>query len=563
MNCIKPSSLVTLIMFRQFTSSYHTAILLSMAFAGLAFAAYAASDWRVSVRDHGAVGDGAAKDTAAVQRAIDACAANGGGTVLFSAGTYLCGSLHLKSNVTLHLDNGATILGSTLKEDYDPFEKLDFKNDADIETTYFHLALIWGEDIERIAITGEGVIDGGFSKRGGPKPVALKRCKFVHISGVRIINAPNYAISLLGTDYVNIDGVTILNAFADGIDPDSCRNVRISNCHIEAIDDAIVPKASFSLGERRSCENITVTNCFLSTRCNGFKLGTESGGDFKRIAVSNCVITGKKGKSPAISGIALESVDGANIDGVTVSNITMTDVRAPIFLRLGNRGRDQATPTPGSLRNVIIDNVAAVRASLACSIAGIPGHAVEHVTLSNIRMEFLGGNPLHAPDTPMPEKEDRYPEALMFGPMPAYALYCRHVEGLTLSNLSVSCAPNFWRLTTDIYKNIQWSDADEPPSDSEPGEAGHALFLDDVRELAVNGLRAQPSRDGAAVLRFNDVRKALLRGVMAKDGTQTLLEVAGAQSAGITLAESALQAVEKPVSLLNGVDSAAVRITNP
>jgi len=207
--------------------------------------------------------------------------------------------------------------------------------------------------------------------------------------------------------------------------------------------------------------------------------------------------------------------------------------------------------------------VTAVRASLACSITGIPGHAVENVTLSNIRMEFLGGNPLHPSDAPMPEKEDRYPEALMFGPMPAYALYCRHAEGFTLSNIDVSHAPNFWRLTTDVYKGITWPDGDEPPSNCGPDDAGHALFLDDVRELSIDGLRAQPSRDGTAVLRFTDVRRALLRGITAKDGTQTLLEVAGSKSAEITLAESALQTAEKPVSLLGGVDSAAVRIANP
>jgi hypothetical protein len=178
-------------------------------------------------------------------------------------------------------------------------------------------------------------------------------------------------------------------------------------------------------------------------------------------------------------------------------------------------------------------------------------------------MEFLGGNPLPAPDTPLPEKEDRYPEALMFGPMPAYALYCRHAEGITLSNIDVSCAPNFWRLTTDMYKNIKWSDGNEPPSDSIPAAAGHALYFDDVRELTVDGLRAQPSGDGTAVLRFNSVRRALLRGIMAKENTQTMLDVAGAQSAGIIIAESALQGAAKPVSLLDGVDSAAVRISNP
>src|SRR6185295_4075607 len=164
--------------------------------------------------------------------------------------------------------------------------------------------------------------------------------------------------------------VTILNALADGIDPDASQNVRISNCHIESWDDAIVPKASFSLGERRATENITVTNCYLATACNCFKLGTESGGDFKRIAVSNCIMDGLKGKRDAISGIALESVDGSNLDGVVVSNITMVNVCAPIFIRLGNRGRDMEPDVHGTLKNVSIDNVVATNASLTCSISG-------------------------------------------------------------------------------------------------------------------------------------------------------------------------------------------------
>ena len=144
---------------------------------------------------------------------------------------------------------------------------------------------------------------------------------------------------------------------------------------IESWDDAIVPKASFTLGERRSTENVTVTNCYLATACNNFKLGTESGGDFKRIAVSNCVMDGLKGKRDATSGIAIESVDGSNIDGVVVSNITMVNVCSPIFIRLGNRGRDMDPDVPGTLRNVSIDNVVATNASLVCSILGIPARS--------------------------------------------------------------------------------------------------------------------------------------------------------------------------------------------
>lgn len=516
-----------------------------------------------AVRAFGGVGDGTTLDREAVQKAVDACAAGGGGTVYFAPGTYLCGGIRLKNGVTLWLDAGASILGSRLKKDYDPYEELGFENDADVETTYFHQSLIWAEDAERIGIAGSGTIDSNFKNRGGPKAVAFKRCRFVDIRGIHILNIPNYAISLLGTDYVNIDGVTILNGLADGIDPDSCRNVRISNCHIESVDDAIVPKASFSLGERRACENITVTNCYLATRCNAFKLGTESGGDFKRIAVSNCVMSALKGERPALAGVALESVDGSNLDGVVISNLTMVDVRAPIFMRLGNRGRDMDTPVPGTFRNVSISNIVAARASLACSLAGIPGHPIENVTLSNIRIDFIGGNPRQPSDAPVPEKIDMYPESVMFGPLPAYAMFIRHAVNLTLSNVNVSYAPNFWRLTTDVYRDIAWPKGGEAPLQSEPAAAGHAIFAEDVHGLAIDGLRAQPSTDGAALLRFFDVRDAQLRGFLPNGPADLLLEVAGKNSAAIYIDPSARQTSTNSVSLLEGVDPGAVIMTTP
>lgn len=458
-------------------------------------------------RSFGAKGDGQTKDTAAVQAAIDRCAQQGGGTVRFSPGVYLCGSLHLRSHVTLRLEAMAVIRGSTDRADYDPYETLPFKNDADKETSFFHLALMWGEDLENIAILGPGTIDGNRPKRGGAKPIALKRCRHVRIEGITIRKSPNYCISLLGTDYVNIDGVNIFDAYCDGIDPDCCRHVRISNCHIESWDDAIVPKASFSLGERRSTEFITVTNCQLATSCNGFKLGTESGGDFKYITVSNCVMLPFKGETP-ISGIAIESVDGSNISGIAVSNISMSDVETPIFIRLGNRGRDMEVPTPGTLRNVLISNVVAEGATRACSITGIPGHPVEGVTLSDVRISFKGGGSKEDIHAEVPEMIARYPDADMFEKLPAYGLYCRHASDVTLRNFQLQTVA---------------------------GDPRHALYCEDVAGLDIDDLSAPCMKGGAAMIGFKDVREALIRGCRLPEGVETFLSLSGAQTKRISV----------------------------
>lgn len=520
-------------------------------------AAQAESVSGFAVREFGATGDGATKDTAAVQKAIDAAGNAGGGTVYFAPGTYVCGSLHLRNGVTLHVDAGATIKASKEKEDFDPLEKLDFKNDSDVETTYFHFALIWGEDVERIGIVGEGTIDMNRDRRHGPKTIALKRCKFVEIRGVHLLNAPNYNISMLGTDYVNIDGVTILKGYADGIDPDACRNVRIANCHIESVDDAIVPKASFSLGERRACENITVTNCYLATVCNAFKLGTESAGDFKRIAVSNCVMSGFGKEDPATSGVSLESVDGSNIDGVVISNLTMVDVESPIFIRLGNRGRDNA-PGPGTLKNVVISDVVATDAINVCSITGIPERCVEGVTIANVRVTWKGGYPYRPVTDPVPECIKEYPSADMFDAMPAYAFYCRHVNGLRLSNLDLQFRDDFWRIAAEKGKKVLWK-TDGTPMLSKPGTAGFAMLCDDVKNLAIAGLRARPASEGDPVLRFVNVQHALLSGCVAAEHTKTFLEIVGRDTRDIVLVGNALHRAEKAIALGEGASADVVR----
>src|SRR5438093_2300403 len=326
-----------------------------------------------NVRQFGARGDGIAKDTVAIQAAMDA-AGKTGGTLYLPPGRYLSGTVRFQSHVTVFLDTGATLVLSPDKADFDPYEKLDFKPPDDNETTDFHYALLRGQDVEHVGVAGPGMIEGNRTKRGGPKPLAFKNCRHVTVRNLTLQNSPNYNISLLGCDYVDISGVTILNGYCDGIDPDCCRFVRIANCFVESWDDSIVPKASFALGRRGSTEHLTVTNCVLTTACNCFKLGTESCGDFKNITVSNCAMFPRPElwKRAPTSGISLETVDGGGLERVTVSNIVMANIQTPVFVRLGNRGRAQETPTAGFLRDISIADICATGASRASSITGVP-----------------------------------------------------------------------------------------------------------------------------------------------------------------------------------------------
>lgn len=488
-----------------------------------------AEEGTFNVRKFGATGDGKAKDTKPLQSAIDACHRAGGGTVYLPAGDFLSGSLHLKGGVRLHLDHGATLRASPDQADFDPYETLGFKNAADRETSFFHSALVRAEDVERLAITGTGTIHGNRKHRGGPKPIALKRCKYVTINGVTILDSPNYCISLLGTDYVVIDGVTILNGYSDGIDPDCCHHVRISNCHIESWDDAIVPKTSYSLGRRRSTENVTVTNCVLATNCNAFKLGTESGGDFRNITVSNCTTFSRSTSRPPISGVSLLSVDGATIEGVAVSNIGMTDVRCPVFLRLGNRGRDQEKPAAGSIRDVVISNVVATGAKCPCAVVGIPEHPVEGVTFRDFRIAYRGGGSREEGRVQVPEHPAKYPSADMFDTYPAYGLFARHARNLYLSGMHFRCA--------------------EP--DPRP-----AVHCEDVSRVTIDTLEAPA---GDPVVSFRGVRGVLVRGCVPAERTKVFLSVAGPECAAVSLLANDLTPAEKPVSLTDGAAADSIR----
>ncbi len=407
-----------------------------------------------NVTRFGAVSDGETLNTEAIQSAIDACSESGGGTVTFPAGSYLSGTLILRDHVNLHLQEGATLLGSTNPEDYPKIK-------TRIRSYYDEIvlqSLIFGEDLSHVSITGKGTIDGqgeAFVVTTKQKPdryldrphiIRMIACKNVLVKDINMLNSAMWMQHYLACENLTVTGIRVYNHANqnnDMIDIDGCRNVIISDCYGDTDDDALTFKST----SEHACENITVTNCILSSHCNAIKCGTESTGGFKNFTISNCVIKPSADKEAIFglpggsSGISLEIVDGGVMEGITISNISIDGPEVPIFIRLGNRARkhfpEAETPPVGQLSNVLISQVMARNTGkTGCAITGIPGYPVRNIKLSNMILEFPGGVEDPVLPAEVPELEDLYPEATMFGELPAYAFFIRHAEDISLSDIT-------------------------------------------------------------------------------------------------------------------------------
>jgi polygalacturonase len=420
------------------------------------------------VKTYGATGDGKTLDTAAINKAIEAAAAARGGVVLFPAGTYLCYSIHLKSNITLYLGSGATILAADSPasghDGYDPPEPLPWDKYQDYGHSHWHNSLIWGEGIENVFIIGPGRIWGKGLSRGegdeplaagvGNKSISLKNCHNVTLRDFSMLHGGHFAILATGVDNLTIDNL-IIDTNRDGMDIDCCRNVRVSNCSVNSPwDDAICLKSSYGLGFARATDHVTITNCYVTggyeegtlldatfkpispdkaPRNGRIKFGTESNGGFRNVTVSNCVIEDCR-------GIALETVDGGLLEDISISNITMRGVTdVPLFIRLGRRMRSPEGTPIGQLRRVNISNIVSSHGSSrqACLITGIPGHPIEDLKLSNIVILHEGGGTKQDAAIEPPENETDYPDPNRFGPMPAHGFYIRHVKWLDMRDIEV------------------------------------------------------------------------------------------------------------------------------
>lgn len=477
-----------------------------------------------NVRDFGAKGDGKTIDSPAINKAIEYADKRGGGTIYFPPGTYLSYSIRLKSNITLDIEQNATILAAESSavetfDRYDAPEPNEHNKYQDYGHSHWHNSLIWGEKIHNVAIVGHGMIDGKGLSRGhkpatqpatqpvvpppplpawtttrlwdevrksigpttqpstapmvtnlvypnpedtlfagiGNKAIALKECRNVTFRDFSMYRGGHFCMLLTGVDNLTIDNIKI-DTQRDGIDIDCCQNVRMSNCYVNSPgDDGICLKSSYGMGYARATENVTITNCQVSgydvgTLLDGtfkrsalkepwrgggtgrIKFGTESNGGFKNISISNCVFSNCR-------GLALETVDGGQLEDVSISNITMRDVTSSaFFFRLGARLRGPDNPKPGTLKRVNIDNVVIYNANpyYGSILSGIPGYDLEDIRMDNIRIVYAGGGPKELATSRPSERAEEYPEPRMFGYIPAYGFYIRHVKNLKMSNIDLS-----------------------------------------------------------------------------------------------------------------------------
>ncbi len=416
-----------------------------------AFASHAAVH---DITAYGAVADTTRLSTSAIQRAIDACNAAGGGEVLVPAGDWKTGSIFLKSNVTLRLENGATLYGSTDIRDYVPVKT----NYVSLRTHTPTIQLIYADKARSVAITGQGTIDGrgaAFPKltwddEGITRPHLLRfiQCSDITVSGITLRNSGCWMQHYLACDRLKIQGITVYNRNNynnDALDLDGCHDVVVSDMIADSDDDAITLKST----SPRLCEDITISNCTVSSHCNGIKLGTETNGGFRNIIIRGVTVKPSADQSTQFFGydggighsaISLEIVDGGTMTNVDIADITIRGTQCPIFIRLANRARAYSPDVPveniGSISGIRLHDILIDDAGPGgSSITGLAGHPVRDVELRDITIRHAGGQP----ETPAPtdEKAADYPESTMWGILPAQGFWLNHTDGVRISNLRV------------------------------------------------------------------------------------------------------------------------------
>jgi polygalacturonase len=492
-----------------------------------------------SARDFGAAGDGRTLETASLQAAMDACREKGGGMVIVPAGEYLTGTLFLHSNIHLYLAAGATLIGSENPSDY-PI--LHHRWEGAEQATY--APLITGQNLKNITVSGRGTIDG----RGGiwwrrfkekaleyprPRLISFADCENVLIEGVRLVNSPSWTINPVRCVNLNVRGVTIVNPAdspnTDGINPDSCQQVRISDCYVSVGDDCITLKAGSEdehPDRRAPCRDIAITNCTLAHGHGGIVIGSEMNGGVQNVVISNCVFTGTD------RGIRLKSRRGRGgiVEDVQASNLIMTDVLCPITMNLhygcgawGDTMVSDKRPQPldegtPRIRRIHLSHITARGVKYAAGfVYGLAEMPVEDISLNDISISLSAG------------MEAGYPEmADGLEMMHRAGFYIRNVKGLTLYNIQID------------------------------GQAGPAFQLFEIEGGTIGACGTSTPSPDAPVIQMNNVSHAMIHSCRAAPGTGVFLHLEGAQTGKIVLTGSDLSQARQALHRADDVPPGAV-----
>jgi len=457
----------------------------------------------INVRDHGATGNGSTNDSAAINRAVTAASATGDGILRFPSGTYRsCNSIHMKSNVTFQLDSGSVIRGCS--SGYDPPESNPWDDYQDYGHSHFHNAMIWGDRLTNIGFVGAGMIDGGGGLiTGNPssgqadKIISLTRCTNLTMSGITLREGGHFAALINGCTNLVSDRLKIDTAMdRDGWNIISTRNVKITNINADANDDALAFKSDYALGEKLPNGNVTVEDSYLSAGCcNALMFGSETCGDFTGYRFSRITVEGANK-----SGLGMVSMDGTRISDVHYRDITMTGVRSPIMMKVGNRRRCGNSPGIGGIDNVTFTNITGRGASPSFSPT-IWGHSatnrVTNVTFNNVHLTVPGGNGTMSTDPPSNDSTNYNPNSI--GTRPAFGWYIRYAGNIKFVNSSVRFAANDGRpaVIANTSTGVQLNDFVAQRGSSSPFDVGYqsstGQCATNARNTAGGALRYSPA----------------------------------------------------------------------
>ncbi len=470
-----------------------------------------------NITSFGAAGDGKTNDAAAIQRAVDECSRKGGGTVYVPAGSFLTGTILLRSNITLYISPGATLWGSRNLKDFQPPH------------------LIYAKDAQNVTIEGGGSVDGNgdafwepdFRPKKRPADyIEFDNCRHVRIEDLHLRNLPGWGIRPSQCDDVVIRGISIINDMrspnTDGIDPDSSRNVMISDCYIETGDDAICLKSANPAARGRGpealpTENVTVTNCVLTSDDSAIKLGTGSYGGFRNCTFSNCVISGSR------YGLAMFIKDGGPVEGIAFSNITI-DTSVAHYNKVTNSNRqwieypiivDLEKRTPESrvsrVRDVLFSNIR-IQSKGRVLVAGMPEQKLENIRLDGVSMRVTGFEDVEKQHKPRGVKDQpNAPRANDYASVTA-AMAFANIHGLDLHGV-----------------RLIWDEEAVPPRDR------HALYIGRSEDIVLSDFSGLPSGRKLAAIGLEKVQRIMITGSHLGGVAPAFLGLAGTPMTEVVL----------------------------